>query len=71
MRNANKKGEWFAYYPKYFNTVEINGTFYRLQLWLNMEQERSDNGFQVSWKNSVSYDADTFSKKHKKHAVHI
>jgi uncharacterized protein YecE (DUF72 family) len=26
---ANEKGEWFAYYAKYFNTVEINSTFYR------------------------------------------
>jgi len=26
---ANKKGEWFDYYAQYFNTVEINSTFYR------------------------------------------
>jgi uncharacterized protein YecE (DUF72 family) len=26
---ANKKGEWFTYYAKYFNTVEINSTFYQ------------------------------------------
>lgn len=26
---ANKKGEWFTYYAKYFKTVEINSTFYR------------------------------------------
>lgn len=26
---ANKKGEWFTYYTRYFNTVEINSTFYR------------------------------------------
>lgn len=26
---ANKKGEWFAYYVKFFNTVEINSSFYR------------------------------------------
>jgi uncharacterized protein YecE (DUF72 family) len=24
-----KKGEWFSYYSEYFNTVEINSTFYR------------------------------------------
>jgi uncharacterized protein YecE (DUF72 family) len=26
---AKKKGEWFSYYSEYFNTVEINSTFYR------------------------------------------
>jgi len=26
---AKKKGEWLAYYAKYFRTVEINSTFYR------------------------------------------
>jgi uncharacterized protein YecE (DUF72 family) len=27
---ANRKSEWFAYYSKYFPTVEINSTFYRV-----------------------------------------
>jgi uncharacterized protein YecE (DUF72 family) len=26
---ANRKGEWFAYYAKYFHTAEINSSFYR------------------------------------------
>lgn len=26
---AKKKGMWFSYYAEYFNTVEINSTFYR------------------------------------------
>ncbi len=29
MELAKKKGEWFSYYSQYFNTVEINSTFYR------------------------------------------
>ena len=29
MALAKKKGEWLAYYAKYFRTVEINSTFYR------------------------------------------
>jgi hypothetical protein len=29
MELANKKGEWFDYYARYFQTVEINSTFYR------------------------------------------
>lgn len=27
---ANRKSEWFAFYSKYFSTVEINSTFYRV-----------------------------------------
>ncbi len=27
---ANRKSEWFSYYSKYFPTVEINSTFYRV-----------------------------------------
>ena len=29
MDLAKKKGEWLAYYARYFHTVEINSTFYR------------------------------------------
>jgi uncharacterized protein YecE (DUF72 family) len=29
MELAKKKGEWFSYYADYFNSVEINSTFYR------------------------------------------
>lgn len=29
MELAMKKGEWFSFYAKYFQTVEINSTFYR------------------------------------------
>jgi uncharacterized protein YecE (DUF72 family) len=29
MDLAKKKGEWFSYYADYFNSVEINSTFYR------------------------------------------
>jgi uncharacterized protein YecE (DUF72 family) len=26
---ANRKGDWFAYWAQFFNTVEINSTIYR------------------------------------------
>ncbi|MCJ7606241.1 MAG: DUF72 domain-containing protein [Thermoplasmata archaeon] len=49
-----KKGEWFSYYSKYFPTVEINSTFYRVpnehtvRSWI--EKGRSRPGFQFSIK---------------------
>jgi len=27
---AKKKGEWLSYYSRFFSTVEINSTFYRV-----------------------------------------
>jgi len=29
MELAKKKGEWFSFYAGYFNSIEINSTFYR------------------------------------------
>ena len=29
MELAKRKGDWFSYYAQFFNTVEINSTFYR------------------------------------------
>lgn len=51
---AKKKGEWFSYYAKYFQTVEINSTFYRppgelqVQSWIN--KARGREGFEYSLK---------------------
>ena len=51
---AAKKGEWFHYYSKFFPTVEINSTFYRVpnefmvKSWI--EKGRQRLGFQFSVK---------------------
>ncbi len=50
---AGKKGEWFSYYKEYFNTVEINSTFYRppsdfqVRSWI---RKAGDKGFEYSVK---------------------
>jgi uncharacterized protein YecE (DUF72 family) len=49
---ANKKGEWFAYYAEYFDTVEINSSFYRppgefhVKSWI----KKAPKGFEYSAK---------------------
>ncbi len=51
---AKKKGEWLAYYSRFFPTVEINSTFYRVpnefmvRSWIEKAKERP--GFQFSVK---------------------
>jgi uncharacterized protein YecE (DUF72 family) len=51
---AGKKGEWFSYYADYFQTVEINSTFYRppgekqVQSWI--KKARDLQGFEYSVK---------------------
>ncbi|MBN1677114.1 MAG: DUF72 domain-containing protein [Candidatus Thermoplasmatota archaeon] len=51
---AKKKGEWLSYYCRFFPTVEINSTFYRVpnefmvRSWI--ERGRSRPGFQFSVK---------------------
>jgi uncharacterized protein YecE (DUF72 family) len=51
---AKKKGDWFAYYAEYFNTVEINSTFYRppnefqVRSWIKKAQKKK--GFEYSLK---------------------
>ena len=49
---ANKKGDWFAYYAKYFKTVEINSTFYRPpgELQVNSWLKKAPKGFEYSVK---------------------
>lgn len=51
---SKKKGEWLSHYAKYFKTVEINSTFYRLpgefqvQSWI--KKARNLKGFEYSVK---------------------
>ncbi|MDM7912621.1 MAG: DUF72 domain-containing protein, partial [Methanotrichaceae archaeon] len=49
---ANKKGEWFSYYAEYFNTVEINSTFYRLpgEFQVRSWIKKAPKGFEYSVK---------------------
>lgn len=51
---AKKKGEWFSYYAKYFQTVEINSTFYRppgeLQVQSWIKKAGGKEGFEYSLK---------------------
>jgi len=54
MSLSRKKDEWFAYYAQFFNTVEINSTFYRppgdrqVQSWIRKGQLK--DGFEYSVK---------------------
>jgi uncharacterized protein YecE (DUF72 family) len=54
MSLAKKKGEWFSYYAEYFQTVEINSTFYRppgeqqVQSWIRKAKDLK--GFEYSVK---------------------
>lgn len=49
---ANKKGERFTYYTRYFNTVEINSTFYRPpgEFQVNSWLKKAPKGFEYSVK---------------------
>ncbi len=53
---AAKKGEWLSYYAKYFNTVEINSTFYRppgefqVKSWIKKAGNLGSKGFEYSVK---------------------
>lgn len=52
---AKKKGEWLAYYAQFFDTVEINSTYYhppgerQVQSWIKKVKDR-DGGFEYSVK---------------------
>jgi uncharacterized protein YecE (DUF72 family) len=51
---AGKKGDWFSYYADYFQTVEINSTFYRppgeLQVQSWIKKAKDLQGFEYSVK---------------------
>ncbi len=54
LKLAGKKGEWFSYYAQFFQTVEINSTFYRppgeLQVQSWIKKCRNLPGFEYSVK---------------------
>ena len=55
MELAKKKGEWFTYYAQFFDTVEINSTYYhppgerQVQSWIKKVKDR-EGGFEYSVK---------------------
>jgi uncharacterized protein YecE (DUF72 family) len=61
MSLAKKKGEWLAYYAKYFRTVEINSTFYRppgeLQVssWIKKGNDLSDFEYSLKMPELVTH----------------
>jgi uncharacterized protein YecE (DUF72 family) len=60
---ATKKGEWFDYYAQYFDTVEINSTFYRppgerqVQSWLNKAKDKRSFQYSVKVPQLVTHKA--------------
>lgn len=60
---ANRKGDWFAYYSKYFPTVEINSTFYRVpnefmvKSWIEKGRQRMGFEFSVKLPQIVTHDS--------------
>jgi len=60
---ANRKGEWFSYYSKYFSTVEINSTFYRppneymVKSWIEKGRQRLGFEFSVKLPQLVTHDS--------------
>jgi uncharacterized protein YecE (DUF72 family) len=63
MKLAKKKGEWFSYYANYFQTVEINSTFYRppgelqVQSWIKMARDLKDFEYSVKVPQLVTHKA--------------
>jgi len=60
---ANRKGEWFSYYSKFFSTVEINSTFYRppneymVKSWIEKGRQRLGFEFSVKLPQLVTHDS--------------
>lgn len=60
---ANRKGEWFAYYSRFFQTVEINSTFYRVpndfmvKSWIEKGKQRIGFEFSVKLPQIVTHDS--------------
>lgn len=58
---AKKKGEWFSYYSEYFNTVEINSTFYRppndfqVKSWIKKAKDKKDFEYSVKMPQLVTH----------------
>jgi uncharacterized protein YecE (DUF72 family) len=60
---AKKKGEWLSYYSKYFSTVEINSTFYRVpnefmvRSWIERGRQRPGFEFSVKLPQIVTHES--------------
>lgn len=60
---ASKKGEWFSYYSRFFPTVEINSTFYRVpnefmvKSWIEKGKQRLGFEFSVKLPQMVTHDS--------------
>ncbi len=60
---AKKKGEWLGYYTKYFPTVEINSTFYRVpnefmvRSWIERGKQRPGFEFSVKLPQIVTHES--------------
>jgi len=61
MALAKKKGDWLAYYAKYFRTVEINSTFYRppgepqVLSWIKKGNDLSDFEYSLKMPELVTH----------------
>lgn len=60
---AKKKGEWLSYYARYFPTVEINSTFYRVpnefmvRSWIERGRQRPGFEFSVKLPQAVTHES--------------
>jgi uncharacterized protein YecE (DUF72 family) len=60
---AKKKGEWLSYYSRYFSTVEINSTFYRVpnefmvRAWIERGKQRTGFEFSLKLPQMVTHDS--------------
>jgi len=60
---ASRKGEWFRYYSRYFPTVEINSTFYRVpneymvKSWIEKGKQRLGFEFSVKLPQIITHES--------------
>ncbi|MCU0860456.1 MAG: DUF72 domain-containing protein [Thermoplasmata archaeon] len=60
---AAKKGDWFAYYSRYFGTVEVNSTFYHIpnefmvKSWIEKARQRMGFEFSVKLPQIITHDS--------------
>lgn len=60
---AKKKGEWLSYYSRFFSTVEINSTFYRVpnefmvRSWIDRGRQRQGFEFSVKLPQLVTHES--------------
>jgi len=60
---AKRKGEWLSYYSRFFSTVEINSTFYRVpndfmvRSWIDRGRQRQGFEFSVKLPQMVSHES--------------